>query len=157
MYGVLKSPKNLYGIWHRFVTIHVCRLCVCVRACMHECVAISKTSVYSLCSSRHLLHADLYCTSLLQLFLTNYSYNGAPKKLGLKLPLFITKFIQGTSMNSQDFFKRWKQLGNEPSQEMQKIFPGKFPSNPASVKESVSIYKCACLYPVHGCVYCRCA
>ena len=33
--------------------------------------------------------------------------------------LFITKFLQGTSMNLQDFFKRWKQLGNEPSQESQ--------------------------------------
>jgi len=47
-------------------------------------------------------------------------------------------------MNSQDFFKRWKQLGNEPSQETQKIFAGKFPSNPASVKESVSIL-CSCI------------
>jgi len=83
-----------------------------------------------------------------------HSYNGAPKKLGLKLPLFITKFIQGTSMNSQDFFKRWKQLGNEPSQEMQKIFPGKFPSNSASVKESVSLV-CVCSV-VCVCVVCVC-
>jgi len=67
-----------------------------------------------------------------------YSYNGAPKKLGLKLPVFITKFLQGTSMNSQDFFKRWKQLGSEPSQEMQKIFAGKFPCNSEAIKEIVS-------------------
>ena len=67
-----------------------------------------------------------------------HSYSGAPKKLGLKLPVFITKFLQGTSMNSQDFFKRWKQLGSEPSQEMQKIFAGKFPCNQEAVKEMVS-------------------
>ena len=67
-----------------------------------------------------------------------YSYSGASKKLGLKLPVFITKFLQGTSMNSQDFFKRWKQLGSEPSQEVQKIFSGKFPCDTEAIKETVS-------------------
>ena len=70
--------------------------------------------------------------------LSVYSYNGTPKKLGLKLPVFITKFLQGTSMNSQDFFKRWKQLGNEPSQESQKIFTGKFPCDSEAIKDTVS-------------------
>ena len=72
-----------------------------------------------------------------------HSYNGAPKKLGLKLPVFITKFLQGTSMNSQDFFKRWKQLGNELSQETQKIFSGKFPCDSEAIKDTVSfVIKC---------------
>lgn len=66
-----------------------------------------------------------------------FTYNGAPKKLGLKLPIFITKFLQGTSMNSQDFFKRWKQLGSEPSQEVQKIFSGRFPCNPEAIKDTI--------------------
>ena len=85
------------------------------------------------------------CMIVVQLFTVTlllcivHSYSGAPKKLSLKLPVFVTKFLQGTSMNSQDFFKRWKQLGSEPSQEVQKIFSGKFPCNPEAIKENVSI------------------
>jgi len=45
----------------------------------------------------------------------------------------VNKFFEPTSMNSQDFFKRWKQLSGA-SQEAQKVFAAKHPMD----KETVS-------------------
>ena len=55
-------------------------------------------------------------------------------------------------MNSQDFFKRWKQLGNEPSQEAQKIFAGRFPCNTEAIKDAVSfVIECFKCYNTYCC------
>ncbi|PFX11439.1 AP-2 complex subunit alpha-2, partial [Stylophora pistillata] len=53
------------------------------------------------------------------------SVNGMSQRIVLPLPLFPSKFFAPTEMNSQDFFSRWKQLGN-PDQECQQIFKAKF-------------------------------
>ena len=39
-----------------------------------------------------------------------HSVGGTPHHLLLKLPVMINKFCEPTTMTSQDFFKRWKQL-----------------------------------------------
>lgn len=54
-----------------------------------------------------------------------FSVNGMSQRIVLPLPLFPSKFFAPTEMNSQDFFSRWKQLGN-PDQECQQIFKAKF-------------------------------
>ncbi len=38
------------------------------------------------------------------------SLTGAPHRLVLKLPVFITKFMESSMMSATDFFSRWKQL-----------------------------------------------
>ncbi|CAD6190557.1 unnamed protein product [Caenorhabditis auriculariae] len=48
------------------------------------------------------------------------------------LPLFVSKFFEPTEMASEQFFTRWKALG-QPSQECQKIFPAKYPMENAVV------------------------
>ncbi|RWS17642.1 AP-2 complex subunit alpha-2-like protein [Dinothrombium tinctorium] len=50
--------------------------------------------------------------------------NGTPQRLNLEVPIFINKFFEPTTMNSEAFFARWKNLNN-PSQEAQKIFKSK--------------------------------
>ncbi|XP_041837746.1 AP-2 complex subunit alpha-2-like isoform X2 [Melanotaenia boesemani] len=49
---------------------------------------------------------------------------GALQNIAVKLPVMLNKFFQPTTMMSQDFFQRWKQLG-APQQEVQKIFKAK--------------------------------
>ncbi|KAJ1356444.1 hypothetical protein KIN20_014166 [Parelaphostrongylus tenuis] len=48
------------------------------------------------------------------------------------LPLFINKFFEPTEMASEQFFVRWKALG-QPSQECQRIFPAKMSMDAAVV------------------------
>ena len=62
-----------------------------------------------------------------------FSVGGTPHHLLLKLPVMINKFCEPTTMTSQDFFKRWKQLSG-PSQESQRIFSAKLPMD----KEAIS-------------------
>ncbi|WKY04207.1 hypothetical protein Q1695_005299 [Nippostrongylus brasiliensis] len=52
------------------------------------------------------------------------------------LPVFINKFFEPTEMASEQFFTRWKALG-QPSQECQKIFPAKAPMDPALVTQKL--------------------
>lgn len=46
---------------------------------------------------------------------------GALQALTLKLPIVLTKFMEPAKLSSEDFFKRWKQIGGVP-RESQKIF-----------------------------------
>ncbi|PIO57149.1 adaptin domain protein, partial [Teladorsagia circumcincta] len=52
------------------------------------------------------------------------------------LPVFVNKFFEPTEMASEQFFTRWKALG-QPSQECQKIFPAKAPMDPALVTQKL--------------------
>lgn len=52
------------------------------------------------------------------------------------LPVFVNKFFEPTEMASEQFFARWKALG-QPSQECQKIFPAKAPMDPALVTQKL--------------------
>ncbi|KHJ98574.1 adaptin region [Oesophagostomum dentatum] len=53
------------------------------------------------------------------------------------LPVFVNKFFEPTEMASDQFFARWKALG-QPSQECQKIFPAKQPMEPSLVAQKLS-------------------
>lgn len=46
---------------------------------------------------------------------------GALQALTLKLPVVLTKFMEPANLSSEDFFKRWKQIGGTP-REAQKVF-----------------------------------
>ncbi len=48
---------------------------------------------------------------------------GSLQALTLKLPVVMHKFMEGADLSSDDFFKRWKQIGGPP-REAQKIFEG---------------------------------
>lgn len=54
-----------------------------------------------------------------------FSCNNTQSRFNLKLPIFISKFFDPTSMDSQAFFTRWKNLAN-PGQEQQKIFKANY-------------------------------
>ena len=48
---------------------------------------------------------------------------GSLQALTLKLPVVLHKYMEGAVLNSDDFFKRWKQIGGAP-REAQNIFQG---------------------------------
>ena len=48
---------------------------------------------------------------------------GSLQALTLKLPVVLHKYMDGAVLSSDDFFRRWKQIGGAP-RESQKIFPG---------------------------------
>ncbi|KAK5169539.1 uncharacterized protein LTR77_005515 [Saxophila tyrrhenica] len=48
---------------------------------------------------------------------------GSLQALTLKLPVALHKYMEGAVLSSDDFFKRWKQIGGAP-REVQKIFSG---------------------------------
>ena len=48
---------------------------------------------------------------------------GSLQALTLKLPVTLHKYMEGAVLSSNDFFKRWKQIGGAP-REAQKIFQG---------------------------------
>ncbi|KAK4705764.1 AP-2 complex subunit alpha, partial [Phenoliferia sp. Uapishka_3] len=53
----------------------------------------------------------------------NISYlAGSLQTITLRLPIFLTKFIEPVQLGQADFFERWKQIGGPP-REAQKIFP----------------------------------
>ena len=43
-------------------------------------------------------------------FFLFFSVNGTQSKFNLSLPVFVNKFFESTSMDSQSFFQRWKNL-----------------------------------------------
>lgn len=63
----------------------------------------------------------------------SFSVNGAPQRLLLQLPLFLSKFSVPAEMGAADFFNRWKSLSN-PGQECQKVFNANFPIDTESSK-----------------------
>ena len=48
---------------------------------------------------------------------------GSLQALTLKLPVALHKYMDGAVLSSDEFFKRWKQIGGAP-RESQKIFKG---------------------------------
>ncbi|XP_071497904.1 AP-2 complex subunit alpha-2-like isoform X2 [Diadema antillarum] len=59
-----------------------------------------------------------------------YSFGGGLQTINVMVPVMISKFFVSTTMTSQDFFGRWKQLG-DASQESQNIFDAQFPMDVA--------------------------
>jgi AP-2 complex subunit alpha len=52
----------------------------------------------------------------------NISYlAGSLQTIALRLPIFLTKFVEPVQLSQGDFFERWKQIGGAP-REAQKIF-----------------------------------
>lgn len=64
-----------------------------------------------------------------------FTYCGVPQKFMVQLPVFLHKFLEGTIMNAEAFFIRWKNLTN-PSQEEQRIFRANGPQTDESLKLS---------------------
>ncbi|XP_055363352.1 AP-2 complex subunit alpha-2 isoform X2 [Betta splendens] len=62
--------------------------------------------------------------------------SGTLQNISVKLPVMLNKFFQPTEMTSQDFFQRWKQLG-DPRQEVQKIFKAKHPMDKDLTKSKI--------------------
>jgi len=69
----------------------------------------------------------------------NFTCNGKPHKIPLKLPISINKFMQPTEMNGDAFFTRWKNL-SIPGQEAQKIYKAVFPMDSTQVKTKLIGY-----------------
>ena len=46
---------------------------------------------------------------------------GSHQTLTLRLPVFLSKFVEPVQLNAADFFERWKQIGGPPH-EVQNIF-----------------------------------
>uniref|UniRef100_A0A3B4B817 Clathrin adaptor alpha-adaptin appendage C-terminal subdomain domain-containing protein n=1 Tax=Periophthalmus magnuspinnatus TaxID=409849 RepID=A0A3B4B817_9GOBI len=62
-----------------------------------------------------------------------FRYGGALQNIAVKLPVMLNKFFQPTDMTSQEFFQRWKQLG----QEVQKIFKSQHPMDSDVTKAKI--------------------
>lgn len=62
-----------------------------------------------------------------------FSYCGVPQKFTVQLPVYLHKFLEGTMMNAEAFFMRWKNL-TQPSQEEQRIFKAKVPQADEGLK-----------------------
>ncbi|WVQ79744.1 hypothetical protein IAT38_001844 [Cryptococcus sp. DSM 104549] len=60
------------------------------------------------------------------------------KMLVLRLPVFLSKFVEGTVLESGPFFERWKIIGGPP-REAQKIFPIKLGSGGVDVARNKRI------------------
>jgi len=69
----------------------------------------------------------------------NFTANGRPHKVPLKLPISINKFMQPTEMNGDAFFARWKNL-SIPGQEAQKIYRAVYPMDATQVKTKLIGY-----------------
>lgn len=65
-----------------------------------------------------------------------FTYSGVLQTITMKLPVTVNKFMQGSEMDSTNFFLHWKQL-SQPEQECQKIFQAKFPMDTESTKTKV--------------------
>jgi len=69
----------------------------------------------------------------------NFTCNGRPHKIPLKIPISINKFMQPTEMVGDAFFARWKNL-SAPGQEAQKIYKAVYPMDPTQVKTKLIGY-----------------
>lgn len=49
---------------------------------------------------------------------------GSLQEIRVRLPVLLTKFVEGVRLGATDFFERWKQIGGPP-REAQRIFPFK--------------------------------
>lgn len=66
-----------------------------------------------------------------------FNMNNVPQKFDLHLPITVNKFFEPTTMNSEQFFQRWRNLNN-PGQESQKIFKSKYPIDGESNKKKLT-------------------
>nr|XP_046911245.1 LOW QUALITY PROTEIN: AP-2 complex subunit alpha-like [Dermatophagoides farinae] len=74
--------------------------------------------------------------AILPKLVVQFVINNVPHKFDLQLPITINKFFEPTSMNSEQFFQRWKNLNN-PGQESQKIFKSNYPIDGESNKSKL--------------------
>eukprot|EP00116_Pleurobrachia_bachei_P001289 sb/3461551/ len=65
-----------------------------------------------------------------------FTASGSPRTVTLRLPIMLQKFYKGMTMNAQDFFARWKNLG-APGQEFQKVFKATKPMETEHVRTKV--------------------
>lgn len=72
--------------------------------------------------SQQLLHVE--CKKAFTSFpiLTVSFLAGAHQSISLRLPISVTKFIEGVKLGQADFFERWKVIGGPP-REAQAVFP----------------------------------
>ncbi|XP_067952099.1 AP-2 complex subunit alpha-2-like [Watersipora subatra] len=62
--------------------------------------------------------------------------SGSMHNFSIKLPVMLSKFSEATTMDSQTFFQRWKQL-NQNQQECQKIFKATKPIDKAEINQKL--------------------
>lgn len=55
---------------------------------------------------------------------------GSQHRFTLRLPVFLNKFFEPTTMPGDSFFSRWKHLGGPGGQEDQKVFKARYPMDP---------------------------
>ncbi|KAL8279324.1 hypothetical protein RQP46_008361 [Phenoliferia psychrophenolica] len=83
---------------------------------------IPAPTLHAMSQMQQLVHVE--CKDIFSLPpLLNISYlAGSLQTITLRLPIFLTKFIEPVQLGQNDFFERWKQIGGPP-REAQKIFP----------------------------------
>ena len=64
------------------------------------------------------------------------TFNGLPTTIELTVPVFINKFLEGTTMDAETFFARWKKL-SLPTQEAREQFSARFPMDASATAEKV--------------------
>ncbi|OTF69265.1 AP-2 complex subunit alpha-like protein [Euroglyphus maynei] len=74
--------------------------------------------------------------AILPKLVVQFVINNVPHKFDLQIPITVNKFFEPTSMNSEQFFQRWKNLNN-PGQESQKIFKSNYPIDCESNKSKL--------------------
>ncbi|KAI5475007.1 AP-2 complex subunit alpha [Pseudohyphozyma bogoriensis] len=74
----------------------------------------------------------------------NISYlAGSHQTLSLRLPIFLSKFVEPVQLNSAQFFERWKQIGGPP-REAQKIFPIRLENGQVDVTRNKRVVEGTC-------------
>lgn len=83
---------------------------------------IPQNTIASRTQSQQLLHVE--CKKAFTSFpiLTVSFLAGAHQSISIRLPISVTKFIEGVKLGQADFFERWKVIGGPP-REAQVVFP----------------------------------
>lgn len=80
----------------------------------------------------------------------NISYlAGSLQTITLRLPIFLTKFVEPVQLGQADFFERWKQIGGPP-REAQKIFPIKVDAGKVDTVKNRKVVDGACFGLLDG-------
>lgn len=80
----------------------------------------------------------------------NISYlAGSLQTISLRLPVFLTKFIEPVQLGQVDFFERWKQIGGAP-REAQKIFPIKLDGGKVDIAKNRKVVDGTCFGLLDG-------
>jgi len=75
----------------------------------------------------------------------SFSVGGVARRLTLRLPVTVARFVTPVQINSQDFFSRWKQIGNESGRETFKDFKSGPSVNPEFVKQVLTAFQLSIL------------